>query len=166
MKRGCSRSRPASQYREIDHRHGEEHPIDAAVERRLPQKKLRRRIRKTIDRVMEGLGDERRLWFRLEDLQGVYHSRREETYFDVGYEQGLAAGWAEAMWVRGVPCITASHTDEARILTRRIRDIAVQADLAPPLTLSAILEAARAIALDHGDPRQPGEALTPRFHKR
>lgn len=166
MKRGCSRSRPASQYREIEHRHGEEHPIDAAVERRLPQKKLRRRLRKTIDRVMEGLGDKRRLWFRLEDLQGVYHSRREETYFDVGYEQGLAAGWAEALWARRAPCMETSHGDEARALAHRIQDIAVQADLAPSLTLSAILEAARSLALDFKDSRPPEEALTPRFIKR
>jgi len=85
--------------------------------------------------------------------EGMYHSRREETYFDVGYEQGLAAGWAEALWARRAPCIETSHADETRALAHRIRDIAFQADLAPPLTLSAILEAARAIALDLDDSR-------------
>ena len=91
--------RPPTPYESIEHPETEEHPVDAAVERRLPQKKLLRKMRRLTDRMMAALGDERWLWLRLEEVFGDYHLQREETYFNIGYEQGLTTGRAEALRV-------------------------------------------------------------------
>jgi len=88
---------PTSPYQAMERETPEEHPIDATVERRIPQRKIRRRMREAGERLMYALGERRALWMRLEELLGLYHSRREETYFNLGYDHGIAAGRVEGL---------------------------------------------------------------------
>lgn len=135
----------------------EGHAIDNAVDRRLPLKKLRRRIRHATDELVAALGDRRRLWLRVEELLGERQLRREAAYFDLGYEHGLAAGRAEAL--RALVDATPARR-EARAFADTIRDLAVQVDLPRPLTVAALLETAWALA--HG----LSDNLATRNHRR
>ncbi len=85
---------PANYYRQMLHVRGDEdHPIDLVVERRLDRlapKKLARRERE----VMGSL--DKTLVLELESLRSDIRNDREEAFFNVGYEHGLADGLARA----------------------------------------------------------------------
>jgi len=130
-----------------DHEPPEGHAVDRAIERRLPLKKLRRRIRAATDELMSALGERKRLWFRLEELIGDYRGRREEAYFDLDYQHGVAAGRAESLRALADAATARTRTGETRAFADTIRDLAVQADLPVPLTVAALLETAWALAL-------------------
>lgn len=127
-----------------------EPPEGHAVDRRLPLNKLRRRIRRATDEMIAALGDRRHLWLRVEELMGERCARREEAYFDLGYEHGLAAGRAEALRTL-VDAAPAPAPGNARTFADSIRDLAVQAQLPLPLTVAALLETAWALALGLSD---------------
>lgn len=157
--------RPGGPYRRVDHAQGEEHPVDLAVERRLPQRALHRSIREAAGRLTTALGDQRPLWLAFEELWNERAARREEAYFDEGYEHGLAAGRAEALRAiaDATACSTAAlkarsapgappapnahHVRDERALANHCRDLAVQASLPRHLTIIALLETAWALAL-------------------
>ncbi|MDF1524641.1 MAG: hypothetical protein P1P87_17700, partial [Trueperaceae bacterium] len=135
---------PMSPYQAMERELPEEHPIDATVERRVPQRKLRRRMRDAGERLMQGLGERRGLWMRLEELLGLYHSRREETYFNLGYDHDVAAGRVE-----GLRALDDHQTSsDARSLADQLRELAIQADVSRTEKVAALLEAAWALALD------------------
>ena len=141
-------------YAAADREPPEGHPVDRAIERRLPLKKLRRRIRAATDEMTAALGDRKRLWLRLEELIGEYRARREEAYFDLGHEHGVAAGRAEALRALAGEATTAkadAAPDEARAFADAVRELAVQTDLPLPLTVAALLETAWALALGLSD---------------
>jgi len=133
---------PPDPYHALERDMPEEHPVDAAIERRVPQRKLRKRMRQASDRLMQALGDQRHLWLRLEELLGLYRSRREDAYFNLGYEHGVAAGR-----VQGLRALDGSSID-GQSLADRIRELAVQADVDRGQRIAALLEAAWALALD------------------
>ena len=114
MSRTTHQAGPPRPYAAVDHEPPEEHPVDRAIDSRLPLRKLRRRIRNATDRLMAGLGEQHHLWLRLEELLGEYRARREEAYFDLGYEHGVAAGRAEALRALACPSETGPAPDEAR----------------------------------------------------
>lgn len=129
-------------YREMGSEAEEEHPIDAAVERRLDHGDLRHQIRAATDRLMEALGEEQHLWLRLEELLAEYRHDREEAYFDIGYEHGRAAGRAEGLaagQLRAAPGY--------RSLAQHVRETAVNSGLLPDLATAALIEAAWVLAL-------------------
>jgi hypothetical protein len=132
-----------SPYQAMERELPEEHPIDATVERRVPQRKLRRRMRDAGERLMHALGERRALWMRLEELLGLYHSRREETYFNLGYDHGVAAGRVE-----GLRALDDQTSPDARSLADQLRELAIQADVSRTEKVAALLEAAWALALD------------------
>jgi len=136
----------------------DEHPVDRAIERRIPMKKLRRQIRTATGKMTAALGDRARLWLRLEELLGEYRGRREEAYFDLGHEHGAAGGRAEAL--RSLALAEHGSSSHARAFTDAVRDLAAQADLPRPLTVAALLEIAWAFSLD-----LPNRPKTP-THKR
>lgn len=143
------RGQPPEPYDALERDVPEEHPIDAAVERRVPQQKLRRRMRQASERLLHALGDRRHLWLRLEELLGLYRARREEAYFNLGYEHGVTAGRIE-----GLRAIDGSLPPEACPLADQVRELAVQADLDRRHKVAALLEAAWALALDLGANRR------------
>ena len=81
-------------YRQMLHVRGDEdHPIDLVVERRLDRfapKKLARREREVMGSI------DRTLVLELEALRSDISNDREEAFFNVGYEHGLADGLARA----------------------------------------------------------------------
>ena len=136
-------ARPSSPYEAMERELPEEHPIDATVERRIPQRKLRRRMREAGERLMQALGERRGLWMRLEELLGLYHSRREETYFNLGYDHGVAAGRVE-----GLRALDNQTSPDAQSLADQLRELAIQADVSRTEKVAALLEAAWALVLD------------------
>ena len=138
-------------YRRADHEPVEGHPVDVAVDRRLPLKRLRRRIRAAERRLADALGGRRNLWLGLEELLNEYRARREEAYFDLGWEQGAADGHAEAFRTLAGGPAPDPDARGARAFADRIRELAVQADLPAPLTVAALLETAWAFALGLAD---------------
>jgi len=164
---GITRSRRPRQkrsptpYEAVEHVASEEHPVDAAVEQRLPQRKLLRDIRVMSERMMVALGDTRRLWLRLEEVLGDYHLQREEAYFNIGYEYGLTAGRVEALQVLMPARKRGPSTERGRAFANRVRDLALQADLSPSLVIAAVLEAAWALALGIPQARSVGADRKP-----
>ena len=118
-----------------------EHPVDVALEHRLPQVRLLRRIRSLGNRLLTSLGERRSLWLTLEPLLVEYHANRGETYFDLGYEHGAAAARVEAKG-RGV------LSKAGRTLATQLRNLAVQSELPARERLLVLLETAWALARD------------------
>ncbi|MBI5527837.1 MAG: hypothetical protein HY897_16020 [Deltaproteobacteria bacterium] len=139
--------RPPTPYESVEHAETEEHPVDTAVERRFPQKKSLRKMRRLSDQMMAALGDQRYLWLRLEEVQGEYHLQREEIFFNIGYEHGLAAGRADALQALMPACKCGSSTNRGRAFAARVRDLTMQVDLSPSLVMAVLLEVAWALAL-------------------
>jgi hypothetical protein len=92
---------PTSPYDALAREAADEHPVDLLISRRLPQEQLRRRMRKASDRLTRLLGDRRQEWLAVEELWNDYRLDREKAYFDLGHEQGVRLGRAEAL--RGGP---------------------------------------------------------------
>jgi hypothetical protein len=88
------RETPTNYYRQMLHVRGdEEHPVDLAVERRLDRRapeELARRERE----VMASL--DKTLVLELESRRSDIRNDREEAFFNVGYEHGIADGLARA----------------------------------------------------------------------
>ena len=148
-------------YHAVDHESPEGHAVDRAIERRLPLKKLRRRIRRATHEMHEALGEHADLWLRLEPLLGELRALREEAYFDLGYEHGLTAGRAEALRALADAATARTTTGDARAFADVVRDLAVQSDLPLPLTVAALLETAWALALGLSDhPATPNHRRT------
>ena len=88
------RETPNNYYRQMLHVRGDEdHPIDLVVERRLDRlapKKLARREREVMGSI------DKTLVLELEALRSDISNDREEAFFNVGYEHGLADGLARA----------------------------------------------------------------------
>ena len=130
-----------SYFKELARGDEPEHPVDIALERRLPQTRLVRRIRSLGSRLLTSLGERRSLWLTLESLLGEYHANRGETYFDLGYEHGAAAARAEAKG-RGV------LSKAGRALAAQLRNLVVQSELPARERLLVLLDTAWALARD------------------
>ena len=132
---------PRSYFKELARGDEPEHPVDVALESRLPQAQLLRKIRGLGRRLLTSLGERRSLWLTLESPLGEYHANRGETYFDLGYEHGAAAARAEAKG-RGV------LTKAGRTLATHLRNLVVQSGLPARERLLVLLEIAWALARD------------------
>ena len=128
-----------SYFREFVRGDEPEHPVDVAVDRRIPQRHLVRSIRTSVDRLLVALGERRGLWLDLESLLNDRADDREATYFDVGYEHGLAAARAEAKG-RG------ALTKGGRHMAAELRKTVVHAKLPTRERLLALLDVAWAVA--------------------
>ncbi|MBI5526556.1 MAG: hypothetical protein HY897_09485 [Deltaproteobacteria bacterium] len=167
--RRLKQNRSPAPYEAVEHVASEEHPVDAAVERRLPQKELLKQMRSLSDQMMAALGDERHLWLRLEEVLGDYHINREEFFFNIGYEHGVVAGRADALRALVPRPKSGSMTDDNRIFADRVRDLAVQAELPLPLAIASLLETAWVLVLSseslcspkNGSYRRPVKRIAP-----
>ena len=136
-------------YDEVNHEPPEGHAVDLVIERRFPMEKLALEIHEATDEMVDALGERRRLWLKVEELFAERAARREEAYFNLGYEHGEAAGRAEA--IRSVASDEVSMTSDARDLASTLRDLAVQSDLPRPVTVAALLETAWALVAGVSD---------------
>jgi hypothetical protein len=128
---GTRRRRPMDR---VHHEESEAHAVDDAIDRRLPLRSLRNRIRRAIEAA---LGSRRGLWLKLEEPLNELHSEREDAYFDLGYEHGFAAGRSDAR----------KRAPAARELAARLRDRAIQQGARREDSLAALIRAALALAV-------------------
>ncbi|MBC7173320.1 MAG: hypothetical protein H5U40_12855 [Polyangiaceae bacterium] len=94
-------------FRDLDPEN-EKHPVDGLVEARVGARRKLRKLAELSDAIVRGLGLESKLWFEYEQIKSVLCSAREEAYFDVGVEHGLAA----------------AHANELAEPRRRVRNLA------------------------------------------
>ena len=127
-------ARPPNYFRRVVAHPGDDddHPIDVAVRRRLPQKAAQQRLRglqRTVETQLEGnLGT----FLELETLRNNISIEREEAYFSVGYEYGLADGLARAR--------PSARSKKAKRLARELHALMVQAQLPPGEVVLALCE--------------------------
>lgn len=120
----------------------DQNPVDVTVRARLPQTKLRKRIRELTLRMAKTTGKQRETWVALEPLLNQYRYEREEMYFNLGYEYGVAAGRGEAFHKLG-----GAGAEPTRALIERLRWMATEAGLPTRDTVAAIVETAWVFAL-------------------
>lgn len=120
----------------VHHVESDVHPVDEAIDRRSPQRALRARIAAATRKLEAALGPRRGLWLSLEEPLNELRSNREDAYFNLGYEHGFAEGRRDARRTRL----------KVRELTVRLRDYAIQHGVRREDALSALLEAALALA--------------------
>jgi len=142
---GKRRRRPLDR---VHHVESDVHPVDAAIDRRFPQRALRGRIGQATKRLEAVLGPRRVLWLKLEEPLNELHSTREDAYFDLGFEHGFAAGRSDAR--KGAP--------EVRDLGVRLRDLAIQHGVQREDALAAVLDAAQSLAVGGVPPTKVGRA--------
>jgi hypothetical protein len=109
----------------------EDHPIDAAVKRRVPQEAAQKQLVRLQKEVEIQLRD-RKPFIDLETLRNNLGMDREEAYFNVGYERGLAEGAARAS--------PFTRSAKGKQLAREVRDLAVQAQLPPGEVVAVLFE--------------------------
>jgi hypothetical protein len=77
-------------YNEWEREPGQEHPIDLLVRQRVNRRDLERSAARYSGAILKALGKQSALWHRYEVVKGNLTRLREETYFDLGVEHGLA----------------------------------------------------------------------------
>lgn len=111
----------------------EEHPIDRRVHERVGKRSVRRRLAQLSTSIVQALGPESKLWFDYEQTKGDLCARREEAYFDLGVEHGLAAARAEEL--------EESRREVTHLAERLVRE-ALSSGLGPEAAASAAVLAA------------------------
>jgi hypothetical protein len=123
-------------YAEVNGTASGEHRVDDEVEHRAGNEGLRREIIAAQDRVTAALGEQKPLYFALEELVGNRIAVREEAHFNVGFEHGYIEGRQEALsavWRR---------TTRGRTLAKKITHLALDSRLAQHHAIGALLEVA------------------------
>lgn len=132
----------------MEHPTEEGHPIDSAVARRVRHVAQRKQLLRLQDRVLARLGDDRKPFLELEELRGCVSAEREEAYFNLGYEHGLADERARDR--RG--------TEKALAVAIEIRERIVQAQLPPQQAALGLLECLWAVVADADERLRAREA--------
>jgi hypothetical protein len=73
------------------------HPVDEIVEKRVGRRATRRKLAELSQAILSALGDKSQLWIEYEQIKGDASSSREEAYFNLGVEYGLAAAHANEL---------------------------------------------------------------------
>lgn len=126
-------SRP--HYASLDDAGAEQHPVDTAVEARLPLLDERRRLNELGSRLLDALGEDRHLYLAFEAQRNAVAAAREAAYFDLGVEHGAAVASAGVLGDEG-----------ALTLARRLLVQVINAPIPPQSKLNALLECVIAIA--------------------
>ena len=133
MKKRRSSSHPPNYYRQVEKcPRGDDHPIDVAVRRRVPQQAAQERLRDLQRTVEAQLGSNLKEFIDLEALRNDIGIEREEAYFSVGYEYGFAERAARAS--------PAARSRRAKQLASEVRVLVVQAQLSPEEVMAALLD--------------------------
>jgi hypothetical protein len=117
-------------------RAGEEHPIDVLIGELPEIASRRRKLSQMANNVRSQVHDET-AFVRYVDCVSEYTARREQLYFDVGFERGLLAGRAE----------TRAASAAARALVHQIGLLVATSNTPLPDVAAALLEVARAVVL-------------------
>jgi len=118
----------------------EEHPVDAAVEQRLQHQAVRKQLIRLQNQILERL-DDKQPFFDLEDLRNSMSGEREQAYFDLGYEHGIADQRARAR--RGI--------EKPMALAEEIRERLVHTRVPPRQAALGLLECLWVVILGAGD---------------
>lgn len=127
-------------FQRMEHEAEEGHPIDLVVEKRVQHRAARKRLIDLQNKILQRLGDDKKPFFALEELRMHVSAEREEAYFDVGYEHGLADALATER--RGRARLSA----EAGQLATEFRERIVQSQVPTRDALLALLECVWAVA--------------------
>ena len=116
------------------------HPVDILVDN-LPEIVARRRkLTKMVKDVQRQVPDQM-AFIKLMDAKFEYTTRREQLYFDVGYERGHFAGLAESS------AATGTSDPGVREFQRQLFLAVASAKLPKHKTAAALLDVARAVVL-------------------
>jgi len=99
MKRQRPRSRreTPNYYRQMLHVRGDEnHPVDLVVARRVRDRLARKKLARLEREVRGRIEGDKQPGLELEALRNAISTDREEAFFNVGYEHGLADSLARA----------------------------------------------------------------------
>ncbi|MFP2958477.1 hypothetical protein [Corallococcus exercitus] len=110
------------------------HPVDIAVQQRLPQDAEHKRLLELQEQVRAQLGKNTKAFLELETLRTDISLDREEAYFNLGYEHGLAEAQARARRE------TLVYSEAAEALAMDVREKLVQAQLPFEDALMVFLE--------------------------
>ncbi len=100
------------------------------MERRLEHQAVRKHLIRLQNQILDRLGDDKQPFFDLEDLRNCMGSEREQAYFDLGYEHGIADELARSR--RGAK--------KPLALAEEVRERLVQADLPPRQAALGLIE--------------------------
>jgi len=114
----------------------EEHPIDLLIGKLPEIASSRRRLAQMTKKVQSQVRDQI-LFIRYVDHKTEYTTRREQLYFNVGFERGLLAGRAESH----------AASAAARAFAHQIELLAATQDLPRPDAAAALLGVARAMVI-------------------
>lgn len=117
----------------------EGHPVDLAVIDRIPERPGIIRLQQQILAKLKNESD-RKLLRTLEDMRLALGTERDEVYFNIGYEHGLAAARARAR--RGATPLL----EEAKRLGRETRERVVQSKLPRWQVVLCLLECLWSVA--------------------
>ena len=149
MKRQRPRSRrkTPNYYRQMLHLRGDEnHPVDLVVARRVRDRLARKKLARLESEVRGRIEGDKQPVLELEALRNAISTDREEAFFNVGYEHGLADSLARAR--RG----SIRLSNEVQQFVTETRERMVQLE-APWQAALGLLECLWALAQ-----RQAGEA--------
>ena len=149
MKRQRPRPRRAAPnyYRQMLHVRGdEEHPVDLVVARRVRDRLARKKLARLERKVRGRIEGDKQPVLEIEALRNAISTDREEAFFNVGYEHGLADSLARAR--RG----SIRLSNEVQQFVTETRERMVQLE-APWQAALGLLECLWALAQ-----RQAGEA--------
>lgn len=133
--------------KQMDRPGKDEHPIDLAVRKRIQPEADEERILRLHDQVRAQLGKKTKAFMSLEDARGALSDKREEAFFNVGYEHGLSEGAARAR--------RAAFSKQGRQLARELRERIAQAQLSPDEAARVAHDVLGAVLLSGSEPRRP-----------
>ena len=128
-------------YREANKAGSDEHPIDDELEQRIRHAGLTDRIMESQDALVAALGEERQLYFALEQLLAERVEDREEAMFNIGFEYGLLQGRTDAMaalWRKG---------RRGRDLANQLAQVTSSTRLDKAQTVAVLLEIAWSLSI-------------------
>jgi hypothetical protein len=118
----------------------EEYPVDVLIDDLPEIASRRRRLSKMVKEIQRQARDET-AFIRLMDAKFEYTSRREQLYFNVGYQRGQLAGLAGS-------CGVSSQVDaNVRRFVHQLCLAVASAKLPKPKMAAALLDVARAVVL-------------------
>ena len=117
-------------------RAGEEHPVDVLIGE-VPEIVSRRRKLLGMAKKVQGQACDKLLFIRYVDGMSEYAARREQLYFNAGFERGLLAGHADSRAAGAA----------ARALSRQVALLVAACETPLPEAVAALLGVARGMVL-------------------
>ena len=114
-----------------------EHPVDALVDRIPLIAELMRKSRRRAELITRQVAD-RRAFIEYEDLRLHLRTERESAYYNIGHEDGLAAGRLQVL------ATTARRDQPSRLFAHAVQGFAARSTLSSFRTAAVLLELARA----------------------